>query len=250
MKTWYDGVTASRLPSGAQMVAGYVDGTYRWSTADWARFPNAVKLQIAVHATTVADILDVETGNDMTPSHWVSWVRLCRTAGRRPTVYMNGSTWPSVRSAFRSAGVAEPDYWVAQYDGNPAIPAGAVAKQYATNNDYDTSSALDSWPSGSPAPTPTSEDEDMHIDLKVGVAVAFTNPAAVRGGTYALCFASDFAQAAVRVATFDLAGTPTVHTYTAPVDKSALRVDIGSGVNKVSVELTSGSACGLDLIAV
>jgi len=47
-----------------------------------------------------------------------------------------------------------------------------------------------------------------------------------------------------------LAGTPTVHTYTAPVDKSALRVDIGSGVNKVSVELTSGSACGLDLIAV
>ena len=45
-------------------------------------------------------------------------------------MYCSLSTWPAVRSAFSSAGVDEPHYWIAHYDGDPTIPDGAIAKQY------------------------------------------------------------------------------------------------------------------------
>src|SRR5207249_6099906 len=40
----------------------------------------------------------------------------------------------SVRLAFAAQRVAEPYYWIASYDGDPTIPAGAIAKQYADPN--------------------------------------------------------------------------------------------------------------------
>lgn len=147
-RTMYDGVDASRLPTSAQMVAGYVDGLYRWSDADWARFPNSVKVRIAVFSQTDdGHVLDVEPGN-ATPAQSVDWVLMRRRAGVDPTVYMNTSTWPTVRSAFQARNVAEPHYWVAQYDGIGTIPAGAIAKQYYNNNDlgYDLSVVADQWP--------------------------------------------------------------------------------------------------------
>lgn len=167
----YDAVSASLIPSGAQAVAGYVDGLYTWSAADWGRFPNAQKLQIAVFATTVADVLDIEQGNDMTPSHWVSWVQLCRANGRNPIAYMNTSTWNQVRNAFISAGVAEPMYWVAQYDNLASIPTGSVGKQYASNNDYDTSVMQTTAFPGDPAPAggggqTFQEEDDMPESIK------------------------------------------------------------------------------------
>jgi hypothetical protein len=152
----YDGVDASRLPTTAQMVAGYVDGLYRWSDADWARFPNSVKVRIAVFSTTNdGHVLDVEPGN-ATPAQSVDWVLMRRKAGVDPAVYMNTSTWPVVRSAFQARGVTEPHYWVAQYDGVAVIPAGTIAKQYVNDeaNGWDLSAVFGYWPGVDPAPTP------------------------------------------------------------------------------------------------
>ncbi len=152
----YDGVTATRLPVSAAVVGGYVDGLYKWSAADWARFPRSVKVRIAVFATTNdGHVLDVEPG-DATPAQSVDWVLMRRKAGVDPTVYMNSSTWSTVRSAFQARRVAEPHYWVAAYDDKAVIPAGAIGKQYYNNDTlgYDLSVVADYWPGVDPRPTP------------------------------------------------------------------------------------------------
>jgi len=146
----YDSTTATDIPATAEMVAGYIDGKYAWSDADWARFPTAVKVRIAVSATTEdGHVLDVEPG-DATPAQAVGWVTTRRAAGVDPSVYCNASTWPQVAKAFRDAGVGEPHYWIAQYDNDPTIPDGAVAKQYANDDllgaHYDASVVADYWP--------------------------------------------------------------------------------------------------------
>lgn len=150
MRTMYDAVTAANIPAGARMVAGYIDRIklQPWTAADWARFPQAVKVTIVKKAATNAGhVLDVEPG-DADPGEAPGWVRMRRAAGADPTIYCNRATWPSVRSAFSSAGVAEPHYWIAHFDGDPAIPAGAIAKQYLGNvaPGYDVSSVADHWP--------------------------------------------------------------------------------------------------------
>jgi hypothetical protein len=150
VRTMYDAVTAANIPGDAQMVAGYIDKIKLepWSAADWARFPRAVKVTIVKKASTNdGHVLDVEPG-DATPGEAPGWVRMRRAAGADPTIYCSLSTWPAVRSAFSSAGVAEPHYWIAHYNGDPAIPAGAVAKQYRGNvpPGFDVSSVVDYWP--------------------------------------------------------------------------------------------------------
>lgn len=155
--TMYDAVTVDNIPSGAKMVAYYVDGNYANGTAMKARFPGAVYVPITIGNTAangigVGAVLDVETG-DATAADAVEWCLNYSGSNKDLVVYCNTSTWPSVRSAFQSANVTEPNYWVAQYDNNPSIPSGAIAKQYASSN-YDTSSVA-SWPGhASPAPTP------------------------------------------------------------------------------------------------
>nr|WP_240490884.1 glycoside hydrolase family 25 protein [Amycolatopsis vancoresmycina] len=146
----YDAVTAANIPGDARMVAGYIDRIKLapWSAADWARFPNAVKVTIVKKAATNdGDVLDVEPG-DASPGEAPGWVQMRRAAGADPTIYCSLALWPSVRNAFSAAGVAEPHYWIAHYDGDPAIPAGAIAKQYLGNvaPGYDVSSVADYWP--------------------------------------------------------------------------------------------------------
>lgn len=262
-RTMYDGVDATRLPTSAQLVAGYVDGLYRWSDANWARFPNSVKVRVAVFSqTNDGHALDVEPGN-ATPAQSVDWVLMRRRAGVDPTVYMNTSTWPTVRSSFQSRGVAEPHYWVAQYDGVASIPGGAVAKQYYNNNDlgYDLSVVANYWPGVDPAPfgpppTPTPAPppvrrNDMHVDLKLNTPVVFTNPAAVLEDTSYLLLASDFGDATVRVAQFSLkAGGWVVENFSVGQNAGAIKVAMTGDTNKVSVEMTSGTGVvGLDVLA-
>lgn len=256
-RTMYDGVDASRLPANAQLVGGYVDGAYAWSAADWARFPRSVKVRIAVFSSTNdGEVLDVEPGN-ATPAESVDWVLMRRRAGADPTVYMNTSTWPTVRSAFSARQVAEPHYWVAQYDGITALPAGAVAKQYYNNNQagYDLSVVADYWP-GVDSTSGTTfgaslRRNDMHVDLKLNTPVVFTNPAAALGGTSTMLLASDFGDATVRVATFSFkqhAWTVVEHTVTA--NGGAVSLSLPADTNKVSVNVTAGDVpVGLDVLA-
>lgn len=155
MRIMHDGIASDALliPATTQLVAGYVDGLYAWSAADWDRFPHSVKVRIAVFTSTDdGHVLDVEPGNDMTPSHWVSWVQMRRKAGVDPTIYVGENNWQLVRDAFQSAKVAEPHYWVARYDNIQQIPAGAVAKQYADAGSYDLSVVADYWPGVDPTP--------------------------------------------------------------------------------------------------
>lgn len=148
----YDGVTPSRIPIEATMVAAYVDGRYANVVAMRSRFPHARLVTIAVFASTNAgNVLDVEKG-DATPTQAPGWVVKRRRAGIDPTVYCSASLWPSVRQAFRSLNVPEPHYWIADYDGDPRIPAGAIAKQYKNTPGYDISSVVNYWPGVDPKP--------------------------------------------------------------------------------------------------
>lgn len=155
MRTLYDSVNINAIPANPEMVAGYVNG--RWPTYNSLiqKFPQAVHVSIAVTANADAQVLDVETG-DATPGQAPAWAQRQRQEGRDPTVYCNSSTWGAVRQAFQNARVAEPHYWIAQYDNNPTIPAGAVAKQYRsdTNQDLDYSVVADYWPGVDSAPAP------------------------------------------------------------------------------------------------
>lgn len=150
MRTMYDSTNAGSIPLGVEMVAGYVDGAYRWIDADWARFPDAIKVRIACFASTNdGQVLDVESGC-AAPHEAPGWVTRARARGVDPTVYMSASAWSAVRAAFVDAGVAEPHYWVAHYDNVIVIPPGAVAKQYANEplagGHFDLSVVADHWP--------------------------------------------------------------------------------------------------------
>ena len=146
-RTMYDAVTPSQIPANAQMVAGYVDGIYAWHANDWARFPDAVKVRIAVFSrTNDGHVLDIEPGCS-TPASAPGWVLMRRRAGVDPSVYCNTSTLPTVQAAFRAAGVPEPHYWIASYPGiGAALYAGSVAHQYADPGPVDISVVADYWP--------------------------------------------------------------------------------------------------------
>lgn len=145
----YDSITAADIPAGAAMVAGYVDGRFAWSVADWARFPNAVKVRIAVGQNPAnAQVADVESG-DYLPWEAVDFVLAQRAKGIDPTVYVSLSNWAPTQTEFRLRGVPEPHWWIADYDGLRVIPAGAVAKQFinppGSGGHFDLSVVADFW---------------------------------------------------------------------------------------------------------
>ncbi|MGH3761973.1 hypothetical protein [Actinophytocola sp.] len=159
-RTMYDSVTPSAIPRSAVMVAGYLPPSrYAWSDAEWAMFPNAVKVRIAIFASVNnGHVLDVEPG-DATPAQAPGWVVMRRRAGVDPSVYCNYSTWPTVRAEFQRRGIREPHYWIARYDGVARLPAGAVAKQYANpplhgRGHFDLNVVADYWPG-------VDEEDDM-----------------------------------------------------------------------------------------
>ena len=169
MREMYDGVTASSLPRGAALVAGYVDGLYKWSALDWALFPGSIKVRIAVFASTNdGHVLDCEQGN-ATPAESVDWVLMRRRAGVDPTVYCGRNTWwPQIRASFQARGVPEPHYWVADYPGTyPTIPDGAIGLQYRDAGPYDLSIVADYWPGIDPPP-----EADMPLTIDEMNAVA------------------------------------------------------------------------------
>jgi hypothetical protein len=165
----YDAVTAANLPGTPDgLVSCYIDGDYENIVAVRNRFPAARLVRIAVHAATLgADVYDVETG-DITASQVPAILERERRRGRNPTVYCGDSMWAGVAAIVRGAGLAEPPYWIAQWDGNPDIPPGAVAKQYLSTNAYDTSAVAAHWPGidpapANPTPAPATAPEDTML---------------------------------------------------------------------------------------
>jgi hypothetical protein len=160
----YDSIYANQIPLDAPVVAGYVDGRYKWSDADWARFPNAVKVRIAVFATTNdGHVLDVERG-DATAQESAYWTQMRRASGLlTPAIYcgdgVDGYKRSEVLAAHAALGIAAPLIWLASWTwGTPVLPWNCIALQYASylmlNTGYDLSLCADHWPGVDPEPEP------------------------------------------------------------------------------------------------
>jgi hypothetical protein len=161
--TIYDSVTAADIPESAGIVAGYKSGgAYTWSAEDWARFPNATRIEIVTSAVNDGDALDVETG-DATIAQIAGWVEKRRAAGvLRPWIYVERRRWSEARGA-----VSGPvGWWIADWTGEPhelddaGVPADAV--QYAnppsSGGHFDVSELYGTLPSEyTPAPEPAPE---------------------------------------------------------------------------------------------
>jgi len=146
----YDSITAPDIPLNATMVAGYLDGFFAWPQSYWSIFPNAIKVEIVVSASTNAgQVLDVENG-DAFPWEAPGWCQMRREAGQDPTIYTNYSNWAPTVTEFVLRGIPLPNWWIAYWDGNPQLISGTIATQYAnptfTGGHYDLSVVADFWP--------------------------------------------------------------------------------------------------------
>lgn len=134
----FDSTTPWDIPRDAELIAYYVDGAYAWPSAWLDMFPNAKKVSISAIGQRVAQVGDVEVGCIWPPQNAVPWVLRARAAGYDPWIYTNElNDWLAVRQAFWSAGVPEPHYWTARYNGVREIPAGALGRQFAHPHDGD-----------------------------------------------------------------------------------------------------------------
>lgn len=172
-ETMYDGINSlaagiARQFPNATKVAGYINGLYAWSDANWALFPRSEHVTISITARANAgDVLDVETG-DAAPDQTAGWIAMRKAAGLwRPTVYCSRDVVPAVRIG-TGKWVLGRDYdlWVADYTGQPhqAYP-GCAATQYESTPGWDASLVHDpGWPHRQPPvpPAPTGESGTPH----------------------------------------------------------------------------------------
>ena len=180
----YDSVTAADIPLGVQMVAGYDDGLYAWSDADWQRFPNAVHVHIATQpGNDTSPVMDCERG-DWSPSQIPGGCATRRQQGIVPTAYSTWSDWDAIKYACQMASIDPPLWWLAAYDYVPVIPDAAIAKQYVnppqSGGHYDLSVVRDHWPGIDPNQTPTVSSEDRGDAVQL-TEVGFTTDAQGNG---------------------------------------------------------------------
>ena len=145
-----DSTSANDIPVDTPIVAGYVDGAFRWSNSDWQRFARAKKVRIASSAATDdGHVLDVEAG-DATPFQAPQWAAKRRLKGVDPTCYVNRANYTAVRGQFIAQHIAEPWYWLATLDNTEPwfnrVCAIQVRGENLTGHHYDESVVLDNWP--------------------------------------------------------------------------------------------------------
>lgn len=158
LRTAYDSVNADAIPTTAPIVMGYVPPSgYAWSAANWARFPNSLRVHITPSASVYGPgvhMLDQEPG-DASVAQVPGWVTNSRNAGQEPTVYCDAADWGPVQAAINAAGIRHPAYFIAAYPGTGAnLPnlngITAIGHQYANSTtsggDYDLSVVAPYWP--------------------------------------------------------------------------------------------------------
>ena len=183
-RTMYDGVRslaagiARQFPNAA-MVAGYLNGLYAWTSAEWGLFPHAEHVTISVTASADAgDVLDVERG-DATPDQAAGWIDRRKASGlHRPTIYCSRLTIPAVRQATgtRLLGI-DYDIWCADYTGSPhevtapGVPARlCAATQYESTPGWDASAVYDDgWPHRAAPVPPQPPTTTVEVDVKLDV---------------------------------------------------------------------------------
>lgn len=160
MRIMFDSIDSMGIPADAEMVAGYIDGNWPSYGAMVNRFPAAIHVSIATNPAHSAQVLDCERG-DATPEQCPGWVVARREADIEPTIYCSQSAWPIVRSEFAIAKVAEPMWWIANYNPSAPYPVGAVAFQHRNTALYDESLVPGPWPGVIPEPVPPILEEDF-----------------------------------------------------------------------------------------
>lgn len=119
MRLMLDSTTPAVLPVNVSMVAGYVNGRFAWSKADWARFPDATQVRINVTGVPGrGNCLDVESG-DATPDHAAGWydsIDWCPKS--QLAIYCNRSNVKAVAAAM---GGRDWRLWLATLDGSMPI---------------------------------------------------------------------------------------------------------------------------------
>lgn len=181
-----DSVNPDAISPDAELVPYYATGPYAWSPEQLARFPNARHIAITVNTSDVGDVADVENG-DLTPAMLPAWVVQRRAAGAIPVGYCSLDAWSECKVRCLDAGVAEPLWWVAHYDGVAELLAGAIAKQYANSaidgGDYDLSIVADYWPGIDLAPAP-SVDPNTEENIMGLVVISAIDAAGNNDGSY------------------------------------------------------------------
>jgi hypothetical protein len=157
----YDSVTARHIPRNAQMVAGYIDGAYAWSPADWALFPHSVLVSITVlGGNQDADVVDFETGN-VSADEAATWAYNMIAKGRYPTIYVQESRINELQAAMGARGIHAFGIWRANWNGSADLHLNDTAHQYGnpliTGIHADISVVLPYWPGvdAVPVPVPT-----------------------------------------------------------------------------------------------
>src|SRR5579863_8375936 len=127
----FDDISAQNVPDNGDLYAGYDDGNWPDAAALQLRFPNKRVLRITVSpADNEGDVLDVEKG-DASPADLPGWLIRRRATGGGPYwAYTSQSQWQTCQAACAFFNVAQPLWWIANWDNDPTIPAGASAKQY------------------------------------------------------------------------------------------------------------------------
>jgi hypothetical protein len=176
-----DSTTAADIPlAGLSIAAGYGNGLYAWSAADYARFANAgiqtVRIDVSATSPGSCSILDVEKG-DATPDGAPGWAKQRHSlTGDMPLIYVNRSNVTAVFNAMNAAGmqiVRDFKIWVATLDGvTRTIPdmTGVVAVQWkretanSGSGHYDESIVYDdTWHPVKP-PVPPAKREYIVVD--------------------------------------------------------------------------------------
>lgn len=189
----YDATHANLPTVPAGQAAGYTTGTggVRWTKADWASRPGAVRIcQDAGASDTTADVLDVERGAATiaeTPG-WIKGATSAWRAGERPgqrppAIYISASRVVPLIDVLRSAGITSgPRLWIAhwgvteQYARQAVLEHGhsfpTVGIQWIHYATYDVSYFADSWltqqssgPGPAPQPQPPGWTEQIMAEL-------------------------------------------------------------------------------------
>ena len=152
-RTAADSTVAAYLPEGMDLYLGYIDGNYRSYDQIRARFPGKLVVPIATQPSGDVGIVGDGPPDNGTWPEWVGWVVRRRRAGVDPTINTNGSHWAAGVTAFNQAGVAQPHWWIAEWNDHAVMIPGAIGHQYqSVPNRYDLSVFADYWPGVDPAP--------------------------------------------------------------------------------------------------
>jgi hypothetical protein len=148
--TIYDSA-AGMWPLDTKYALVYIDGQFSQFAAAKKRIPKAWLIQATVEGQPGVALFDCENAGQAFAA--VTWAAKEVAINRRPTIYCNRTTRPTVAIALSKLGLSfvhDVDWFCANPDGVAEVPAGAVAKQYrwgpsAGALSFDVSVALPSW---------------------------------------------------------------------------------------------------------